>query len=142
MEKTIIYNGKVITPDRIIENGYIFIQGNHIKEIGTGQPDLADDIFAIDAEGKYISPGFIDIHVHGGGGFDFMDGTVEAFLGVAETHLKYGTTAMFPTTLTSEVEDLYTTLDSYRQAKAINNKGAQLMGVHLEGPYLDRKSVV
>ena len=135
MEKTIIYNGKVITPDRIIENGYIFIQGNHIKEIGTGQPDLADDILAIDAEGKYISPGFIDIHVHGGGGFDFMDGTVEAFLGVAETHLKYGTTAMFPTTLTSEVEDLYTTLDSYRQAKAINNKGAQLMGVHLEGPY-------
>ncbi|KAF5271261.1 hypothetical protein FQR65_LT17650 [Abscondita terminalis] len=54
----------------------------------------------IDAEGMYVSPGFIDIHVHGGGGYDIMDNTVEAFQGVAATHAQYGTTAMLPTTLT------------------------------------------
>ena len=62
--------------------------------------------------GKLILPtgikmgqtGFIDMHIHGGGGHDFMDGTIEAFLGVAETHAKYGTTAMVPTTLTSNNE--------------------------------------
>lgn len=139
MEKKIIFNGRVITQDRIIDNGYVFIQGESIRGIGIGKPDISDDVVEINAEGKCVSPGFIDIHVHGGGGHDFMDGTVEAFLGVAEAHLKYGTTSMFPTTLTSEVEDLYSTLNYYKEAKANNKKGAQLLGVHLEGPYFALK---
>ena len=64
----------------------------------------------IDAQGQYISPGFIDIHLHGGGGFDFMDGTSEAFLNIARIHAKHGTTSMLPTTLTCEKEDLIQTL--------------------------------
>lgn len=89
----------------------------------------------IDAQGKYISPGFIDIHVHGGGGHDFMDGTVEAFLKAAELHARYGTTSMLPTTLTSEVEELYITLDNYKKAKELNKSGSEFLGIHLEGPY-------
>ncbi|MEO8823322.1 MAG: N-acetylglucosamine-6-phosphate deacetylase, partial [Ginsengibacter sp.] len=89
----------------------------------------------LDAKGNYISPGFIDIHIHGGGGSDFMDGTVKDFLNIAETHLQYGTTSLVPTTLTAEKEDLLHTLEIYKKANAKNKAGAQFMGMHIEGPY-------
>ncbi len=112
----------------------MLITGDTITAVAEGNIDSADTI-GIDAMGNYISPGFIDIHVHGGGGHDFMDGSEEAFLKIAETHAQYGTTAMFPTTLTSEKEDLLHTLQLYEQANKKNTKGAQLLGMHLEGPY-------
>ena len=71
-----------------------------------------------------------------------MDGTVEAFLGVAETHAKYGTTAMVPTTLTSTNEELMTTFTVYRKAKEMNINGSQFIGLHLEGPYFSPKQCV
>lgn len=89
----------------------------------------------IDAKGKYVSPGFIDIHIHGGGGHDFMDNTVDAFLAIAKTHAKYGTTAMLPTTLTSSREDMLETLRVYELADKENLDGSQFIGIHLEGPY-------
>ena len=89
----------------------------------------------VDARGQYISPGFMDIHVHGGGGSDFMDGSVEAFLTIAQTHAKHGTTSLLPTTLTSEKEDLIQTLEAFGKAEMVNTMGANLMGMHLEGPY-------
>jgi N-acetylglucosamine-6-phosphate deacetylase len=93
------------------------------------------DAIEIDAKGDYISPGFIDIHVHGGGGHDFMDGSEEAFLEIANTHARYGTTSMLPTTLTSDKEGLLKTLDIYEEANKRNANGAQFLGMHLEGPY-------
>ncbi|MEO6633149.1 MAG: N-acetylglucosamine-6-phosphate deacetylase, partial [Mucilaginibacter sp.] len=66
---------------------------------------------------------------------DFMDNTVDAFLGIAETHARYGTTAMCPTTLTSSKDDLLETLRIYELADKQNIKGAQFIGMHLEGPY-------
>ncbi len=132
--RLIIQNGKIITPESILENGSVLIENGIIKGIEKGIVEW-EDAALIDAKGKYISPGFIDIHVHGGGGFDFMDGTIEAFLRASETHAKYGTTAIFPTTLTCETEDLYRTLEAYQAANEINTKGAKFMGIHLEGPY-------
>lgn len=129
-----IYNGKVITPYRIIPDGTVLVTGDTITAVAEGNIDFADAI-EIDALGNFIAPGFIDIHVHGGGGHDFMDGSEDAFLKIAETHARYGTTAMFPTTLTSEKEDLLLTLELFERAKKHNLKGAQLMGMHLEGPY-------
>lgn len=90
---------------------------------------------AIDAAGGYIVPGFIDLHVHGGGGHDFMDGTEEAFLAIAAMHARHGTTAMVPTTLTAETETLLRTLDAYEAAHRRNTSGARFLGMHLEGPY-------
>jgi N-acetylglucosamine-6-phosphate deacetylase len=89
----------------------------------------------IDAAGKYVSPGFIDIHIHGGGGHDFMDNSLQAFLEIANTHARHGTTALTPTTLTAEKEDLTRTLELYEQANRENKAGAQFIGMHLEGPY-------
>ena len=128
-----IFNGKILTPDRIIE-GTVAVVGNKISEIAEGNIDIPGAL-EIDGQGQYISPGFIDIHVHGGGGHDFMDGTEDAFLKIAETHAKYGTTSMLPTTLTSENEELYKTFEVYSQANKNNIRGAQFMGLHLEGPY-------
>ncbi|MHC8950032.1 N-acetylglucosamine-6-phosphate deacetylase [Sphingobacterium hungaricum] len=135
MHKKLIHNGQVITPEGILSNGYVYVVSGKIVEVGDGIIEVSDDVERIDAQGLYISPGFIDIHVHGGGGADFMDGTVEAFLKVAETHVNYGTTALSPTTLTSHVEDLFSILDAYAVANERNTKGAQFIGVHLEGPY-------
>lgn len=129
-----IYNGKIITPYRILPEGCILVTGETITAVAPGNIEFTDAV-EIDAKGNYISPGFIDIHVHGGGGSDFMDGTENAFLKIAETHARYGTTAMLPTTLTSEKENLLETLKLYEQANKRNKSGAQFIGMHLEGPY-------
>jgi len=129
-----ITNGKLITPAGIIA-GTILITGDTITAISKNNIETTD-AFEIDAKGKYVAPGFIDIHVHGGGGFDFMDGTEKAFLKVAETHAQYGTTAMLPTTLTGNKEQIVQTLAAYVEADKKNINGAQFLGMHLEGPYL------
>jgi len=134
MSKIKLTNGRVITTQRIISDATVLIVDNKISEIGAGDIECPD-AQVIDVEGKYISPGFIDIHIHGGGNHDFMDGSVDAFLAIAETHAKYGTTAMVPTTLTSEKENLLNTLSLYEEANRINSKGSQFLGMHLEGPY-------
>lgn len=129
-----ISNARVITPFRILENATILVEGGKISYV-TQEIVNVEDAVEIDAGGNYVSPGFIDIHVHGGGGHDFMDGSEEAFLKIAETHAIFGTTGLMPTTLTSELDELYHTLDLYKQADRNNVKGAQFLGMHLEGPY-------
>jgi len=135
MERKIrIKNGKVLLADRIIPQGTVLVENGIIISVEEGDVDFAGAL-DIDAMGNYISPGFIDIHVHGGGGHDFMDGTEEAFLKVAEIHAQHGTTSIMPTTLTAEKEDILHTLDIYEQANLNNKKGASFIGLHLEGPY-------
>jgi N-acetylglucosamine-6-phosphate deacetylase len=135
MNRIKIFNGKIVTPYRTINNGSILIENGSIACVSSGDIE-AQDCINIDAGGKYISPGFIDIHVHGGGGFDFMDGTAEAYIGAAEKHAQHGTTSIVPTTLTSTNEELKNTFQVFRQAKANNRNGAEFLGLHLEGPYL------
>src|SRR5690606_13238583 len=96
---TKIFNGRIITPQRIMERGTVLLSGGKITAISEYDIDVPHAM-VIDAQGMFIAPGFIDLHVHGGGGSDFMDNTVESFVSIAATHLRYGTTAMWPTTLT------------------------------------------
>ncbi len=136
MNRIIIKNGKIIFPDRIEENLAIVCENGKIVDIVSPHEVISDDgDVIIDARDKYVSSGFIDIHTHGGGGHDFMDGTVEAYLGAAETHAKHGTTALLPTTLTSTFEELMKTFSTYKEAVKQNTKGAKFLGLHLEGPY-------
>jgi N-acetylglucosamine-6-phosphate deacetylase len=129
-----IFNGSIISPYRIIPQGTVVVTGNTITAVVEGDIDVPGAI-EIDAEGNYISPGFIDIHVHGGGGHDFMDCDETAFLKIAETHARHGTTSMLPTTLSCEKDELITTLEIYREADKKNVNGAQFIGMHIEGPY-------
>ena len=129
-----IRNGRLITPFRFFPNGSVLVKDGLIAEVADHPLDVSGaDI--LDAGGRYISPGFIDIHVHGGGGHDFMDNTVEAFLEIAKTHARFGTTVLYPTTLTGPAEDIIRTLEIYDKAAPLNVSGAQFMGMHLEGPY-------
>jgi len=129
-----IVNAKLITPSGIIPNGSLLIKDGVIVNVSENGID-EQDVLVVDAGGKYVAPGFIDLHVHGGGGHDFMDATETAFLKIAETHAKYGTTAMLPTTLTSTKEEMLQTLAVYEAANLKNKSGAQFLGMHLEGPY-------
>ena len=129
-----IINGRILTPYRIIEGGTLAFQNGKIIYVGESDIDL-EYSGIIDAKGSYVSPGFIDMHSHGGGGHDFMDGTVEAYLGAAEMHARHGTTSILPTTLTSTNEELRNTFRVFKEAKKQNQKGAALLGLHLEGPY-------
>jgi N-acetylglucosamine-6-phosphate deacetylase len=135
-EKTLIKinNGRLITSSGIKQNGSVLINDGRISAIAEYDLDIPEAT-VIDAGGRYISPGFIDIHVHGGGGYDFMDNTVEAFLEIAKLHARFGTTALYPTTLTGLTDDIVKTLETFEEASPLNVDGAQMMGMHLEGPY-------
>ncbi|ADY51308.1 N-acetylglucosamine 6-phosphate deacetylase [Pseudopedobacter saltans DSM 12145] len=129
-----IINGDILTPYKIIEGGSVLVENGRIVEISQSYID-SPQAEVIDAKGSYVSPGFIDLHVHGGAGHDFMDHSIDAFLKIAELHAKHGTTAMCPTTLTSLKEDLIETLHCYEEANKVNKSGAQFLGMHIEGPY-------
>ncbi|MBO5646215.1 MAG: amidohydrolase family protein, partial [Clostridia bacterium] len=135
MAVTLIKNGKVITPFRMLKDGYVVFEDGIIREVGTGEPGALGAHETVDAGGMYVSPGFIDIHTHGGGGYDYMDNDVESFHGAARTHLCFGTTTIVPTTLTSTNEELKLSLETFKKAKYTPHDGAYLHGLHLEGPY-------
>lgn len=133
--KTLIINGRALTPCGTVDANVAFEDGK-ITYIGPDRP-CADE--EIDAQGQYVSPGFIDMHTHGAGGADFMDGTVEAYLVAARMHALHGTTLLYPTTLTSSDELLFESFDTFRKACRANTDGAAFGGMHLEGPYFARE---
>lgn len=130
---TAIVNGRILAPGGI-RHGVLLLEDNRIKGIDETVPARAA---VIDAEGCYVAPGFIDMHTHGAGGADFMDGTVGAYLTAARMHARHGTTLLYPTTLTSTNEALYESFETYRKARLENRDGAAFGGMHLEGPYFN-----
>ncbi|MBE5817417.1 MAG: N-acetylglucosamine-6-phosphate deacetylase [Clostridiales bacterium] len=132
--KKAITNSKIILTDKIIEGKALLIDGNKITAI-VDNNSVPNEYNVIDAEGNYLSPGFIDIHAHGGGGFDFMDGDEEAFLGVSAWHAKFGTTSMLATTLASTNEELKRSVAVFNKVKTMELNGANLLGFNLEGPF-------
>ena len=141
IKRTYLVNATVITPHRIMPDSAICIEDGRIVDlVRTESLDTVELLRAgcsvVDAGGAYAAPGFIDIHVHGGGGADAMDGTPEAFLTMAAVHARGGTTAMVPSTLTSRDGDLARALAAFDEALGMQSTGAVLLGVHLEGPYL------
>ena len=133
--KTLLRNGRIITPYRILDNKNLLIADGTIVQI-CDKEELPEADQVIDVQNRYISPGFIDMHTHGAGGHDFMDGTAEDTIGAVMTHMRHGTTSIMPTTMTATMEEIYGALDAYMEAKKTIQGGPNLLGVHLEGPYV------
>lgn len=129
-----ILNGKIITPSGVKNNSILYIRDGVIDAISESNENIDGEI-VIDAKGNYVSPGFIDIHLHGGGDYDFMDNDAEGYKTIAKVHAQHGTTAMTPTTLSSEKKDLLETLEVYEKVIAEGTTGADFIGIHIEGPY-------
>ena len=135
MKTVLIKGGRVFTPAGAVRAD-VLIKDGKIAEVGNPKA-AADEV--IDADGACVAPGFIDIHTHGAGGADFMDGTVDAYLTAAKMYVRHGATLVYPTTCTSSNEDLFATLATYGEADARNTEGSRFGGLHLEGPYLSEK---
>ena len=135
MRKRKLIGGTVLTPIRALAGAEIAVENGKI--VSVGPRDAATDVGAeiVDVGGLWVAPGFIDLHVHGGGGYDFMDATVEAFHGAARMHALHGTTALLPTSLASGDEALLDMIHAYQDAVRVSWVGAAMPGLHLEGPY-------
>lgn len=137
MSKIWIGNGQIVLPDAVVENGSVLLEEGKILQVN--QPCPADAVY-VDAQGGYILPGFVDMHVHGGGDSDFMDEDPAAFSVIARAHCAHGTTALCPTTMTCPDTLLEKTIDLFLAADKCPAGGAELLGMHLEGPYFSAAS--
>ena len=136
--KTLIQNAHVISPDVDFKNAYVAIDKGKIKEVSAKK--IAKDGFdtVVDVKGKYLVPGFIDVHLHGACGYDVCDATPEAITKIAEAKLAEGCTSFLPTTLTVANK----TLKAVAKAVAVYKKDeafAKVIGIHLEGPFINVK---
>lgn len=129
----------MVLPDQVVENGLVRIEGAKIIDVwdleAGRRPEGQDERATTRVDG-YIAPGFIDVHVHGGGGADFMDGDPEAVATITATHARYGTTGLLATTLTAPEEAI---IRSIRAAKVAPKRGARVLGFHIEGPFINVK---
>ena len=134
---TQIINGKIFTPQGWVENGSVLIEDTKIQRILNHSRVMDGVEKTIDAKGSYVLPGGVDIHVHGGGGRDFMECTEDAFLTAVEAHRAHGTTSILPTLSSS-------TVPMIREAAATCERLMEdpmngILGLHLEGPYFNPK---
>jgi N-acetylglucosamine-6-phosphate deacetylase len=127
-----IINANIITGDKIVKEASLLFDSKIIGIVDTLPPDTP----YIDAQGAYVSAGFIDLHIHGSGGADVMDATPQALETISTTLLQTGTTSFLATTMTMSKEDIDKALQNIR-ACAKDRSGAQILGVHLEGPFIN-----
>ena len=133
----LLKNCNIIFLDKI-EKGSLLIENGIIKEIN---PSETNDSNSIDCNGLYVSPGFVDVHIHGAGGHDTMDGTFEAINEISKTICKYGTTSFTPTTMTMSANDILKSMTSIKKAKLEGTDGAIVLGAHLEGPFISPSEI-
>ncbi|MBC7109126.1 MAG: N-acetylglucosamine-6-phosphate deacetylase [Methanomassiliicoccales archaeon] len=128
--------GTVFTPLRTLSPGIVVVEKDRIVAVDDETLKVESGFCEIDVSGLYISPGFIDIHVHGGGGYDVMDSSLDALEAIAQTHARGGTTTWLATTLTAPIDQICDALETIQKAMEASVCGAKLLGAHLEGPYL------
>ncbi len=138
-----VVNGTAVLPDRGIEDAVVVVDGGKIVSVGRGKKTPPPGAEVIDAQGGYVTPGYIDIHVHGGAGADFMDGTREAVRTACRAHGRHGTTTIFPTTTTGSPAQIRAMLKACAAVKKEGSAagGAQIAGVHLYGPFFAEDKV-
>jgi len=137
---TAYINATVYTPQGVLQEGRMIIsQAGTIVAVGDNALALPIGAEVVDLTGCTILPGFIDVHVHGGGGHQMMDGTYEGLDGMSRFHAAHGTTSFLATTGTDSQERLCLALSNATAGIKRGVSGAEVLGIHLEGPYIDYK---
>lgn len=134
----LIKNARIVTEHAVLENSDLLIKDGRIYQIGQDLPECGETV--VQADGRYLLPGLVDIHTHGGFGGDFMDCEAESYAKALQFHAKYGTTALLATSVTASVTQ---TVEMIRFARAYmqnEDMPCRILGVHLEGPYLSLKN--
>ncbi len=132
MNNLLIKNVDAVLKDRIDQSVDVLIKDGKIAEIGKLNPENCE---IIDGSNMLLFPGFVDIHIHGGGNSDFMDATPTAFENTVKSHLMHGTTTIVPTAMSASFEDICGFLSAYKTFKKISEYADMVPGLHLEGPY-------
>ncbi|MGD1820864.1 MAG: N-acetylglucosamine-6-phosphate deacetylase [Pleomorphochaeta sp.] len=141
----LFFRAKIISSGEILTKNSLLIDDSKIIFIGTKEEclnyikDKKLNYEEVDCKNNYLSSGFIDLHCHGGGGYDFMDGDDISIIKAAQLHLKHGTTSIYPTSMTSDNSSLFTFFDNYRKAINTNEIIPNFLGLHLEGPFFSPK---
>lgn len=137
MNRLIIKNGQVITPENVLKNTTIIVENGRIKQIG-GNFSFSPSDHVIDAADQMIAPGFIDLHIQGAGGADILDATPEAVRTIAKTCARYGVTGFLATTKCFPQAD-NTHLTIAAEFEGNLSGSAELLGIHIEGPFISPK---
>lgn len=136
--KTLIRNVRLILPDRIISDAWLATDNGVINDFGSGPYPKAPFETTIEGNGAYLSPGFVDIHVHGGNGTCFHDGTEAAIMASLNTHLRGGTTTILPTLTSLSPERYVVCLELFSRLSSTFNDRYDIpnvAGIHMEGPF-------
>lgn len=128
-----IINGKIVLENQILEN-QVLVFNEKILDITNEVPKNCE---IIDAKGKYICPGLIDIHIHGNMGKDTMDGAKDSILAISKSIARFGTTSFLPTTMTMDEESINNALNTVKDFMNKDIDGASILGAHLEGPFIN-----
>lgn len=132
MKKILLKNAKIVLSNKIIE-GDILLNNSRIEKIS--EKIINQDYEEINLNGKYLGPAFVDVHIHGANGSDTMDSTEKALRNISLYLAKEGTANFLATTLTSSKEDLKKVLKVVGNLQDKDIEGANIFGVHMEGPY-------
>lgn len=139
----VVTHTRIVTPEGVLEEGTLLAEGSRIVQIADRPGAIPPHAEVVDGRGLTVLPGFLDLHVHGGGGADVMDATPDALRTLCRTHARQGTTGLLATTMTQSGERIHAALENAREAwkqgPDFCPDGAQVLGVHLEGPYLSPK---
>lgn len=136
MQNYLLRGGKLILPQGIEEKADLLLAGGKIAAFFAPGEAAPEDAEVIAADGLYISPGFVDVHQHGGGGSDYMDGTPDAFLNATSMHLSHGTTSVMPTSVSADTASIERAIRLYQSAEKDPRIPCNLLGLNLEGPYI------
>jgi len=131
----LIKTDNLYTPEKIEGNVYVEVKDAKIKHLAFDKPD--ENIEMLDLTGYIVSPGFIDVHIHGYGGHDTMEGTIEAISSIAKGLATRGVTSFLPTTIAAPVTEIEKVISVSPQLDSI--EGAKPLGFHLEGPFLSKQ---
>lgn len=135
MNKLYFVGARVITQERVLNHAAVSVENGIITGVYENPREASPDETTIDLKGAYLSPGFVDVHVHGGGGYDFMCGNADQVEACCKLHLSHGTTTMAATVSTAEKSSFLKAMDAINLASSRMKKGPSIAGLHLEGPY-------